>query len=466
MEHLQQLQTENNNLLKFLLNASFFKGWKDSSYISNMLGNTRRSSLELYITSDCNQKCEYCYLQKHGEGLYPKGIRDPRTILSNLDILLRFATKNWTNLKTMDIFSGEIVGTQLFFDILDKILHYKKQGATYETVVIPSNFSFILSKDTTEKIQSYIDIYHENGIRIALSASVDGLLIDEDSRPLKGEEKRDEAFYDRLFAFCQKNSYCLHPMISAHSIEKWIDNYKWLIKKCKQYDMDILDRVMTLEVRNDDWTPNKIESYRKFIEFYCEYHFENYFGGSPDNFARSTLGLAKEGYGYANFLLLDAVQIPTCSISYQLTVRLGDLAIAPCHRTSYPEFLYGKFVVKDNEIVDIEAHNPVLATKILFSNQRKSHHGCDTCWNINSCIRGCFGAQYEYGDEIFMPLPSVCNLLKTKTATLVKFYREKGVIASIEKMMNSQNGEYLKIYLDKFQEAEQNIQNNFLVVED
>lgn len=457
MENLQMVQTENNNLLKFLLNAAFFKGWKDESYNSNLLGNSRQSSLELYITSDCNQKCEYCYLQRHGNELYPPEIRDPQIIINNLDILLKFASKKWTNLKHIDIFSGEIVGTPLFFDVLDKILYYKKRGASYDTVLIPSNFSFILSEEAAEKVQTYIDLFDKNNIRLALSASVDGLLMDESVRPLKGNSIRDESFYDRLFEFCKHNNFCFHPMISAYSIEKWIDNYKWFIKKCEQYGMDVLSRVMTLEVRNDDWTPDKIEEYRKFIEFYCEYHFENYFGGSADSFARSTLGVSENGFGYANFLLLDAVQIPTCSISYQLTVRLGDLAIAPCHRTSYPEFLYGKFIVKNNEIVDIEAHNPVLATKILFSNQRKSHHGCDTCWNINSCIRGCFGAQYEYGEEIFMPLQSVCDLLKTKTKTLVNFYRQKGIIDNIEKIKGSLGEEYLNIYLEKFRELEKAI---------
>lgn len=466
MENLRTVQTENNNLLKFILNASFFKGWQDKSYVSDMLTNTRKSSLELYITSDCNQKCEYCYLQKHGDQLYPKEIRDTKLILHNLDILLKFVTKRWTNLEHMDIFSGEIVGTPLFFEILDKILYYKQQGASYNAIVVPSNFSFMSSESMMNKVQEYIDTFQKHGIRLALSASLDGLLIEEETRPLKDKFSRDEAFYDRVFRFCVDNHFCFHPMISAFSIEKWIDNYKWFIEKCKQYDMNILDRVMTLEVRNNDWTPEKIGHYRKFIEFYCEHHFETYFGGSADTFARSTLGLSNECYGYTNFLLLDAVQIPTCSVSYQLTVRLGNLSIAPCHRTSYPELLYGKFIVKDDEIVDIEASNPVLATKILFSNQRKSHHGCDTCWNINSCIRGCFGAQYEYGDEIFMPLHRVCNLLKTKTSVLVNFYRSRGIIDSIEKMLNSKNGEYLKIYLEKFHEIENGIENNFLVVED
>ena len=155
---------------------------------------------------------------------------------------------------------------------------------------------------------------------------------------------------------------------------------------------------------------------------------------NPLEFAKSSLGILSEQRGYTNFLMLDAVQIPTCSVGYQLTVRLGDLAICPCHRTAYPETQYGSFVVEDDHIVDIHANNPVIASKILLSNQRKSHHGCDTCWNVNSCIRGCFGAQLEYGQEMFFPIEAVCNMLKAKTKCLLRVYEELGIIDALSRI--------------------------------
>jgi len=39
-------------------------------------------------------------------------------------------------------------------------------------------------------------------------------------------------------------------------------------------------------------------------------------------------------------------------------VRLGDLAICPCHRQAYDEYLYGHFVVENNRITGIKANNP------------------------------------------------------------------------------------------------------------
>lgn len=447
-------KSENNNFLKFILDASFFAGWSSPDYCSDLENGTRISSLELYVTSECGQKCEYCYLHRHGDILYPPEIRDRATILHNLDILLRHAVKEWTCLRNIDIFSGEIVGTPLFFDVLDLILKYKKLGGSFESVIVPSNFSFIHDDVLTEKVQQYIDKFTKLNMRLSLSASIDGLLIEDVSRPQKTYKPRDETFYNKVFAFMQHNLYCAHPMIAACSVDKWVDNYKWFIDKCKQFDMDVLDRVMTLEVRNDDWTDEAIAKYLEFLQFYCDYHFENRYDGDPRHFAKSVLGLAGDSKGYTNFMLMDAVQIPTCSISYQLTVRLGDLAIAPCHRTAYPEFLYGRFIVKDDEIVDIEANNPVIATKILLSNQRKSHHGCDTCWNANSCIRGCFGAQYEYGGEPFMPLRSVCKLFKSKTRFLMKWYREQGIIDVMKQLSECDDCKGVSKYLDAFEHAE------------
>lgn len=447
-------KSENSDFLKFILDASFFAGWSSPEYCSDLENGTRTSSLELYVTSECGQKCEYCYLNRHGDKLYPVEIRNHDSILHNLDILLRHAVKEWPYLHHIDIFSGEIVGTQIFFEILDLILKYKKMGASYEAIIIPTNFSFIHDDVSTQKTQEYIDALNEAGVHISLSASLDGLLVEDLARPQKIYKPRDEAFYDKAFSFMKKNVYCAHPMIAACSIDKWIDNYQWFIGMCAKYDMDILDRVMTLEVRNDDWTDEAIEGYLKFLKFYCDYHFIHRYDSNPRRFAKSMLGLAAESKGYTNFMLMDAVQIPTCSIAYQLTVRLGDLSIAPCHRTAYPELLYGKFVVENDEIVGIEANNPVIATKILLSNQRKSHHGCDTCWNVNSCIRGCFGAQYEYGGEPFMPLRSVCKLFKAKTQFLMKWYRDNGIIDAINQFAKKDGQISVLNYLKVFEEAE------------
>ena len=48
---------------------------------------------------------------------------------------------------------------------------------------------------------------------------------------------------------------------------------------------------------------------------------------------------------------------PGCTINRALIVRMGDLAIVPCHRTSYDQFLLGHFNVENEKIIGVTAKN-------------------------------------------------------------------------------------------------------------
>ena len=69
--------------------------------------------------------------------------------------------------------------------------------------------------------------------------------------------------------FAKHNNFAFHPMISSHNIKHWIENYKWWMEKFKQYDFS-LPSLMTLEVRNNDWTDETISQYCEFLEYVIE----------------------------------------------------------------------------------------------------------------------------------------------------------------------------------------------------
>lgn len=435
--------TENTKLLKTILNASFFKPWQNEQKYSNEI-EKRDLAIELYVTSVCNQKCEYCYLHKHGDSLYPREIRDQKTILKNLDILIDYLINQKYHFHRFDIFSGEIMHTQFGIDILDHICEGKKRGLMVEEIHIPTNCSFVLDDAATQRLQNAFDRLRDVGVLTIPSGSVDGLIVEDDSRPfVDGSKngKRDQAFYDKVFDFVIRNGGGFHPMVSAYNIEKWKDNFEWWASQCNKFNISMPHSVMTLEVRNDEWPAHKIKAYTEFLMFYADWLFNSFCCGDKELFTKMLIGMECPEHitGYLNLFLSNDTQIATCSVSHQLTVRLGDLALCPCHRTSYPEYLYGKFVVEDGKIVDIEGNNPFIAAKILMMNQRVCHHGCDACWNKDFCIRQCFGAQLESGQEIFMPIESVCNLMKEKTATLYKIYNKYEVPTVAHNFL--QNGE-------------------------
>ena len=117
-----------------------------------------------------------------------------------------------------------------------------------------------------------------------------------------------------------------------------------------------------------------------------------------------------------------------CTISQELVVRVGDLAICPCHRTAYEEYLYGKFVVENNKIVDIKAINPEMAVKVIMSNLLTSDPVCSQCEIKEICLHGCLGSQLETMKDPFFPIPNICKFFKTKYKFILKYYKDHGII--------------------------------------
>lgn len=429
-DNKQQFQKEQNELLKVVLNERFFKPFAEGpmSEPSSLWSN---SDLEIYITNACNQHCEYCYFIKHPE-LYDAP-KDSKTLLKNLHILLDYMVENNYIPATLDLFSGEIWHTQFGLDVLNTILEYVRNGWNVPNIMISSNCSFIMNREQFHKIQTIINQFNTTGTVLHFSLSVDGKYIDEQFRPRNNEnDKYLDEFYDLLFAFAKKNVYYFHPMVSSKNVKYWIENYKWWLENLQKYGLNPNEYLMMLEVRNPDWTEESIQQYNEFMDYLLDLTFNNDCGGKLDVFANTILTVRTHNSipmnGYFPYLLCEAYNFPCCSIPSALTVRLGDLAICPCHRTAYHKYLYGKFVVENDHIVDIEANNVNMAIQILMPNVHQGFHGCDTCIYSKFCLHGCFGAQLEELGDPFFPIENVCNFFRKKYSHLIQKYVEYGVV--------------------------------------
>lgn len=425
-----QFKKEQTDLLKTVLNYRFFQPWKNLVPHSDWRSLQHESNVELYITNKCNQNCSYCYLTKY-PGLYPEG-NNPETIIKNLKMLYRYFINNNYFIPELDMFSGEIWHTQLGFDIFDATLEALTNGLQFDHILIASNCSFVKDPITLQKIQYYIDKFNEVQHPLRFSISVDGKLIDEMGRPRNSKEKYTDEFYDDLFAFAKHNNFYFHPMVSSQNVKYWPENYKWWRKMHEYYCTDI-NKMMLLEVRNDDWTDESIQDYCKFLEIMADefLHYDCHdnielFANMIANVRTNNLPALLEGY--VPWAINQTDNFAGCTITTHLTIRLGDLAICPCHRTSYDKYLYGKFIVEDDEIVDIEARNPQMAIKILMGNTRTSSPKCDTCLFNTCCLKGCFGSQLEAMKDPFFPIESVCKLFKAKYSWMLQYYKDKGII--------------------------------------
>lgn len=427
-----QFQKEQDELLKTILKLRFFNPWKQLVTNQDDRSLMLDSNLELYITNKCNQKCEYCYLHDNNE-LYPEECNNHETIIHNLELLYEYFIANDFYIPLIDMFSGEIWHTQLGWDVLETTLEYIKRGLNFGSILIASNCYFVNNPKTLQKIQNYINEFNRIQHPIVFSISADGKILDNKGRPRVNDESYTDEYYDNLFAFAKYNNFYFHPMVSSHNVKYWIENYEWWKERHAYYHLDI-QNMMLLEVRNDDWTEESINDYCKFITYLADDFLKNECHNNIELFANAVLNI--RGYnpnnpiieGYVPWAITRTDTFNGCTVATHLTVRLGDLAICPCHRTSYAKYLYGKFVVEDDMIVDIKARNPQMAIKILMGNMLTTMHGCDVCLYKNCCLKGCFGSQLESNKDPFFPNKTVCAFFRKKYSTILQYYKDKGII--------------------------------------
>ena len=89
-------QKEETLLLNAFLKRQIFDARYKMEYLLEhpeeleyIMGDT--GGIELIVRPECNQKCEYCYIARYGDTLYPKEERVSNdVILHNLDLLLTY----------------------------------------------------------------------------------------------------------------------------------------------------------------------------------------------------------------------------------------------------------------------------------------------------------------------------------------------------------------------------------------
>lgn len=206
---------------------------------------------------------------------------------------------------------------------------------------------------------------------------------------------------------------------------------------CEYYQLDFYQFVMMLEVRNNDWTTESIEEYCEFNNILVDDFISSYCNNDTEDFIQQVCSMMPGKIddsrprleGYYPFLWCLKDSFLGCSAASTLIIRLGDLAICPCHRTSYNKYLYGHFVTNENnDIIDIKAHNPYMAIKVLMANNTTTFHRCATCPFAKVCIAGCLGSQLESMHDPFLPSENVCDFFIAKYTALLKKYESLGVI--------------------------------------
>lgn len=427
---------ENNEIYKAYLDRHWFASWKlpRGEYIGSL------SSIEVYLTSDCNLGCTYCYLNRHENKLYPPEIRDPDTIINNLGILIDWLIDNKLT-PNFEFYSGSPLSSELGFRALDTIYNkYSIVGLELRpaSLIVPTNYSFLLRDDLTERVYNTIDKIESLEIKIVLSASVDGKYMDKINRPFRDFKRvleaksdlyrpetdiRDDLYYKKLFDFNVKYDFGFHPMLYSHGIEKWKDNFLWFQNMFEKYNIPFY-QIYILEVRNEEWSQKQLEYYSEFIDFLIKWTWENKVDRNIEKFMQFLF--TERGYNILTNSIYKRSRGTSCGLQTTMYVRAGDLAIVGCHRQSYNGYEFGKFIVENDKIVDIEAKNIEFALAMAQVSIDTLPY-CERCPLKSVCMGTCNGASLEYMGDSFTPMPIVCELVYRKTIQLIKSLKDINV---------------------------------------
>ena len=202
----------------------------------------------------------------------------------------------------------------------------------------------------------------------------------------------------------------------------WKDNFLWFQEMFKKYDIP-WSAIYLLEIRNAEWGKQSILHFQEFIDFLIKWIFYNPCNGNTNKFINFLL---RGGYNILRSPLTTIGRGLGCSIQSTFTIRLGDLAVVPCHRLSYDTFIYGYMTTDNGKITGIKAHNPELMVAIT-SLDGKNMPMCQSCLIKDLCSLGCLGSQFEITGDMFSPIPTVCQLEHAKLAAMVRSYSEIGM---------------------------------------
>lgn len=449
-ENKQFILDEDNLLATFIEDYFIKEDINNYALRANGSPSSAGITLEIIVRPECDQKCEYCYIYKYGDQLYPKENRgNKEKILKNFNILLNyFLNERKIFIRRLEIFAGEIFSDGIFFDLLDIMKqhyiplreHYPEFFIDPIEIILPNNFSWSTSEETKQKVRDYTkDLRESINCDLGFSCSTDGKY----GVNIREKKELPDDYFDNLFSFIHEMGYGLHPMVSPEIIDNMIENYDWWMAKVQEYmperfKNDNFYMPMMLEVRNSNWTDEKID---KFIEF-LNHMFEHRLylcDNDPIKLARHLfVGDGREGtirhpHDYDPIKLTLSRCGPdddlSCSLQHILHVNLSDLSFPLCHRLAYHQFRGGYFKLDENEekIIGVKAINPTtyIAIKTLIPDLMPKCAGCDY---KQLCMKGCLGAQYEYSGELLKPIPSVCKLEQRKIEFLIKKYCDSGIM--------------------------------------
>lgn len=206
-----------DNVLKSEINEDFKKSLINSNY--------KLKSNILYLTSDCNLKCDYCYQKKERESLKEQTYITKQEIN---DFFYDLMQREPQNDSTVVIFGGEpFLNPNLIyyiFELTNKITYFKKKK--FNLSLTTNGVYFLNTKNRDEFIEISKNLL--NHFSLEISYDVSG----HDRRVYKNGKSTKEDVEKVLEYFNQIN----YPLTIRYTIHK--DNYQNALKDLIQLSLN------------------------------------------------------------------------------------------------------------------------------------------------------------------------------------------------------------------------------------
>lgn len=444
----------------YLDEKELFENLISKNYLPNIFGKEKNTEwklgegIELIIRPQCNQKCKYCYITQHGDKIYPREKRvSNEVILKNIAMILDWLIDNKVYVCKYELYAGDLFADKLYYKILDlfieawskipkKIREQNRAKWVTPIILMPTNGYFFRFEEHRNLIREYDKKMSDIGLILGISWSTDGLYAVDSREDAANEGMMTQDDYDIIFPFIKEMRFGIHPMIAPENIKNSIKNFDWWVEMYEKYDLkSILNNgdpyPCALEVRNHYWTDEDIKEFTKLIRHVWDVKMKMN-DNSAEKMARHLLkGDGENGsmkrLTFYDFACLHKASkheedILSCSVSDLLRINVADMSFPICHRVTYPEFNGGTFEIKDNKIVGLIPTDGLSGYMQIRLLSPKFYVQCTTCDYRDFCIKGCFGAQYEYSGEILQPIASVCKLEQAKINTLLELYNNYGIL--------------------------------------
>jgi radical SAM protein with 4Fe4S-binding SPASM domain len=368
--------------------------------------------LEFIVSPECDQRCKYCYMCSNVKQPFP--ITDPKVIERNAVKSLDWVRQNNFRPSELVMFGGEVFSTELGFKVFELVA--KNKDLFRNPMSLPTNGSFIFDEEKKRRVKKLLE-----GRTARVSFSVDGPFMEENRPLLSG--KRDNKYYEDLFQFAKETDAGFHPMIYSEGVEHWKDNFLWFMEMFKKYDIP-LQKLYLLEVRNWNWNLEQTGHYAEFLIFLLDWCKENIKAPLKDrlNVFNIFSNFFHTGRGWK------------CSFNMTHHLRLGDMAIVPCHRLMNDKFVSYWY----NDDFSVKPGNVdfyILSKTMKAKNQPL----CEACVLRHICIYGCMGSQFETTGDPFSPIPTVCRLSFVKLRTVARKLEEQGELAEFVSLFGTQD---------------------------